>query len=439
MSADATVYVGGLQKGTLQEELARAFSPLQVIHAVISRSFGFVTFATPAEAAQAVAMKDVLVCNRPIHAALRHGGSTAGGSTASNARTTSLAGRSVSSGGGRSVFVHRISREAHALQVQAQLTERCLALGVAARVVVPRKQGGGHPPQHRGFAFLECSSAGDVAILLAGLPGAGWATEPVRKKRGKNEKRGKRSGGRRGGGHQGGGRGSKSSGNRGQHTAGAADGSEEEDGYEDDWEDEDGEEDEREESASCTPAKRKDLEGPLTSTLMKNPVPANPMSNLSDMELRALMADVQMASEGWGSHTDACVAAMASFVAESRDWAVNVQGFMVEHCRCFEATEENQLEWHELHQQLCTLIEGMLERELAKLGVAPEDFVERMRNECANKGLTGGGAAEELLDAVLAMDDFRFFKEQMLRLKADLELLNLDTDTLDIFTKPPQR
>ena len=48
---------------------------------------------------------------------------------------------------------------------------------------------------------------------------------------------------------------------------------------------------------------------------------------------------------------DACIQAMAAFVSESREWALGVQGFLLQHCRAFVDTEENRLEWQQLHGQ----------------------------------------------------------------------------------------
>lgn len=42
-------------------------------------------------------------------------------------------------------------------------------------------------------------------------------------------------------------------------------------------------------------------------------------------------------------------------------------------------------------------------------------------------------AATELVEAVMAMDDFRSFKQMMVRLKADLEGADLPQDALDQF------
>ena len=125
--------------------------------------------------------------------------------------------------------------------------------------------------------------------------------------------------------------------------------------------------------------------------------------------------------------SDPCVEAMASFVSESREWALSVQGFLVEHCRGFDDSDENKLEWYELHQELRAMMEALLEAELGKLGVGIDDFVSRLQASPDSR------VGSDLLESVLAMDDFLEFKRMMLRLKADLELASLPVDALDGF------
>ena len=69
----ATVYVGGLPPKTSVAQLEDAFAPLRVTHAVIVRSFGFVTFSSADEAATAVERRDVGIGGTPVHAALPRG------------------------------------------------------------------------------------------------------------------------------------------------------------------------------------------------------------------------------------------------------------------------------------------------------------------------------------------------------------------------------
>ena len=111
---------------------------------------------------------------------------------------------------------------------------------------------------------------------------------------------------------------------------------------------------------------------------------------------------------------DACVEAMATFISESREWALGVQSFLVEHCVKFDAREENLLEWYELHGTLTRRMENLLEAELAKLGVPVGDFVARL------EACPESRAASELVETVLAMDDFLRFKAMMVQLKEDV-------------------
>ena len=99
----------------------------------------------------------------------------------------------------------------------------------------------------------------------------------------------------------------------------------------------------------------------------------------------------------------------------------------------FEPTEENRLEWHELHAQLQAMVEGMLERQLAQLGVSVDDFVARLQAYPESR------QGNDLLETVLSMDDFGSFKAQMLRLRADLELLHLPDGTLNEFAPTASR
>ena len=78
---------------------------------------------------------------------------------------------------------------------------------------------------------------------------------------------------------------------------------------------------------------------------------------------------------------------------------------------------------------MVSMMESMLEAELSKLGVGVEEFVQRLQSSRSK----ACQAAGELVDAVLAMDDFNEFKRMMLQLKGDLDLANLPQDTLDQF------
>ena len=74
------------------------------------------------------------------------------------------------------------------------------------------------------------------------------------------------------------------------------------------------------------------------------------------------------------------------------------------------------------------MVESLLEQQLAQLGVSVDDFVARLQ-ACPESR-----EGNDLLETVLAMDDFCTFKAMMLRLKADLDGSGVGQDTLDRFT-----
>lgn len=362
-----TVYVGGLARGTSSDALRAAFaSHFAVVHAVAVRTFGFVTFSNPELATLATELT-ISIEGRQLHVALSHSRyESASGETRSAPTSQS---------GAASCFVRIPSERGKqaASAVQKELLATCSThTATPPRVHVPRKQGG---DRHRGFAFVQCAGAADAAALLAGLAASSeWVAELVRKRRGGGKSGGGRSRAKRSGRRRGGkSRGSKPDGGSVGGSGGSdARADEEEDGaeYDEDFESEEEEEWGRDEAA-------------------------------------------QMAVADAGGE-DACVEAMASFVSESREWALGVQSFLVEHCVGFDAREENKLEWYELHGTLTRRMESLLEAELAKLGVPVADFVARL------EASPGSKAASELVETVLAMDDFVRFKAMMLQLKEEV-------------------
>ena len=391
--AGTTVYVGGLPPATTSEALAAAFAPNAPVHAVVIRTFGFCTFSTVEAACSAVEQTNVEIDGRQVHAALSHARYRSCNDSAAAARQGKVNSRSTTS----SLFIKipPARRQQSASVVQKALAATCAEKTEArTRVHIPRKGGSNN---HRGFAFVECGGAAEAASLLAALSQNGeWTAEMVRKKRGEGGGgKSRRRRGKRGGRH----RGARSSGSE-QH-------------YEDDFESDD--ESDGEGGGA----------GALVAGLHRATLDADDDGDGDGDD----DGDDDGGADGRVDGEDACIDAMASFISESREWALMVQGFLVEHCRSFDASEENRLEWYELHQQLVSMMESMLEAELSKLGVGVEEFVQRLQASRTRSCQ----AARELVDAVLAMDDFNEFKRMMLQLKADLDLANLPQDTLDRF------
>ena len=374
-----TVYVGGLAPGVVPEKLIAAFAPNRPVHAVCIRSFGFCTFES-SEAAAAAAEQNVQIDDRLVHCALSHSRyrsvKDVGPSRASNGRNSSTS----------SIFIKipHARKQQPIMAVQQALANACGAMtngDARHRINIPRKGGSS---QHRGYAFVECGSAADAAALLAGLQGSEWIAEMVRKARKAPKRRGRRGGRNRRG--------------KGQF-------------YEDDFHSDDSEDGFTTSTASAMAA----------ATLDEAHIDGGDADGASGGE------DNSEEEAGSGGE-DACIEAMAAFVSESREWALSVQGFLVDHCRSFDDSEENKLEWTMLHQELVGMMEELLEMELRKLGVGVEEFVQRLQASCSTSR-----TASDLIDAVLAMDDFHVFKKMMLRLKADLDLANLSEDTLTRF------
>ena len=320
MALARVVYVGGLATGTTGSDLSKCFP--QSFHAVVIRTFGFITF-TSAEEAAAATQTELQINGRLVHAALSH--------ERYRPVTDTSSGSASRAGAGRSIFV-RIPADMR-LQTAAAVARRLGSILAGAhvsppRVHVPRRQGGSD--RHRGFAFVQCTSAADAAALLAYLQGSDWTVEMVRKKRSKAHgcaKHGKRRGGRsrrRGGGPS----------RDGQAAS--------EDCYESDFESDDGDNGGSDGGSDGDDGVGREDGSGDNETVRDTP-------------------EAALAAE----QDDSCVEAMAQFVSESREWALSVQGFLVDHCRAFDESEENRLEWTGLHSQLRGLVEDLLEAEVS--------------------------------------------------------------------------
>jgi len=194
------------------------------------------------------------------------------------------------------------------------------------RCFVPRKQGGGN--QHRGFAFVECAGAAEAASLLAGLAQSTeqYRAEMVRKRRGGGGGGRKKPRGRKGRRRHQNTPAASGKARAGPEQAGeAAEGLDEDadeaELYESDFESED-------ESGDEVPASA-----------------AGGAAGGAGGGAADGAADGAAERSGGGEGEDACIEAMASFVCESREWALTVQGFLVDNCRAFDDTDENRLEW----------------------------------------------------------------------------------------------
>ena len=263
--------------------------------------------------------------------------------------------------------------------------------GAPPRAHVVRRQGGGG---HRGFAFIECATPAEASLVLERLRHTpyGWAAEWVRPK----GKKGRSGRGRRGGRRRGRRARQADDGGGGGVTADYAYASD--DDVAELYGDDDFESEGDDEAAAPAPA----------PGLFVQDGGGGGGGDGGDGGSDGGGGD----DDGGGGDEDdggvACLRAMAAFVAESEAWAGGVQRFMVERCIDFDDSEEERLEWHTTHLAFRALMEALLEAELARLGVAAEEFAALLADHADS------AAASSFLAGVLSMDDYPFFKREML-------------------------
>ena len=101
------------------------------------------------------------------------------------------------------------------------------------------------------------------------------------------------------------------------------------------------------------------------------------------------------------------------------DWAVPVWDFIDENCIIFDSEEENKLAYHDSFNLFREMVEGLLGMHLTDMGCSMDAFAEL----CATYGTTDVG--KEVLEQILAVDDFLSFKTMMVKRNMELELESL--------------
>lgn len=91
---------------------------------------------------------------------------------------------------------------------------------------------------------------------------------------------------------------------------------------------------------------------------------------------------------------------------QSPTWKNPIINFIDENCIVFEDTEENSLEYTNVHNRFKKLIDGQLEAFIQDLGIQPPDFVKA----CS---LAKNKIHENLVMQLLSVDDFLLFKKMM--------------------------
>ena len=395
------LFAGGLPRSATTETLRAIFSPDEGMTNCVAirgrdgrcRGFGFASFAN-ADAAAAAAAVPRTLDGRSVYLLPEKTAVVPAAPPPAAAAEPKKQGPQA----GRSLFVRKLPKAMSADAARVALVDAAAPhAGAPPRAHVVRRQGGGG---HRGFAFIECATPAEASLVLERLRHTpyGWAAEWVRPK----GKKGRSGRGRRGGRRRGRRARQADDGGGGGVTADYAYASD--DDVAELYGDDDFESEGDDEAAAPAPA----------PGLFVQDGGGGDVADGGDGSSDGGGGD----DDGGGGDDDdggvACLRAMAAFVAESEAWAGGVQRFMVERCIDFDDSEEERLEWHTTHLAFRALMEALLEAELARLGVAAEEFAALLADHADS------AAASSFLAGVLSMDDYPFFKREMLSLKRDL-------------------
>lgn len=98
-------------------------------------------------------------------------------------------------------------------------------------------------------------------------------------------------------------------------------------------------------------------------------------------------------------------------------WTGPVGGFIEHQCSVFDDEEENKLSYTEIHNEYKELVEKLLQEHLTEMGISEEQF----QQACLSP-LTHSPDIKNMLQSVVAVEDFVVFKEMMLQKNIELQL-----------------
>jgi hypothetical protein len=101
------------------------------------------------------------------------------------------------------------------------------------------------------------------------------------------------------------------------------------------------------------------------------------------------------------------------------NWAVPVWDFIDDNCIVFDSEEENKLEYSNIFNLFRELVDGLLSMHLEDMGCSLDQFAQL----CESYGSTDVG--KEVLEQILAVDDFISFKKMMVKRNMELEYESL--------------
>eukprot|EP00321_Phaeocystis_globosa_P007078 CAMPEP_0118822418 /NCGR_PEP_ID=MMETSP1162-20130426/9172_1 /TAXON_ID=33656 /ORGANISM="Phaeocystis Sp, Strain CCMP2710" /LENGTH=234 /DNA_ID=CAMNT_0006752965 /DNA_START=170 /DNA_END=870 /DNA_ORIENTATION=+ len=101
---------------------------------------------------------------------------------------------------------------------------------------------------------------------------------------------------------------------------------------------------------------------------------------------------------------------------KSPGWALPVMSFIDDNCIVFDSEDENKLAYMDIYTAFRDMVDSLLEMHLEELGVTGEQFAAVC--EAAAQQQVG----MEVLEQILAVDDFVSFKKMMVKRNMELEL-----------------
>ncbi|XP_065661080.1 cilia- and flagella-associated protein 36 isoform X2 [Hydra vulgaris] len=103
-------------------------------------------------------------------------------------------------------------------------------------------------------------------------------------------------------------------------------------------------------------------------------------------------------------------------------WNVPILSFIESQSVVFEETEENHLNWTEIHNKYKTLVESLLGGYLKDVGITEDQFL----HACTSPPAKNDPQVQMVLHHLLAGDDFEVFKKMMIEKNLELQIQALD-------------
>lgn len=103
-------------------------------------------------------------------------------------------------------------------------------------------------------------------------------------------------------------------------------------------------------------------------------------------------------------------------------WMVPIISFIEEQSVVFKESEENFLEWTEIHKRYGGLVESLLSSYLKDVGITDDQFMQA----CKTPGVQERPQMQAVFEQLWAAEDFEIFKRMMIQKNVELELQALE-------------